>query len=294
MIRAIIRLAALSAGLLLAGCGEPASEPPPPPSPLMYELASADGTVEGWLFGTIHALPDGTEWRTPAIDRAIDEADVLVVEVANLDDRAAASALFSARAAASDGADVLERVPASVRPALAGLADEGRVELDDLRATDTWAVALTLAAGVRYGDADNGVDRALLRQFSDRRVVELEGMAAQLELFDSLPEREQRDMLVAVVHDYQRWGDDPAHLVRAWLAGDIEQAVDPRQSALLADPELRETLLDGRNRAWVPIIDTLLKESGPVLVAVGAGHIPGPDGLAALLEQRGYTLRALR
>jgi hypothetical protein len=294
MIKSLIRLAALSAGLLLTACGEPASDPPPPPSPLIYEIASADGTVEGWLFGTIHALPGGTEWRTPAIDRAIDEADVLVVEVASLDDRAAASALFSARAAGADGTDVLERVPGAVRPALAGLAAEGRVDLDDLRTTDTWAAALILAAGVRYGDADNGVDRALLQQFGGRRVVELEGMTQQLDLFDALPEREQRDMLVAVVKDYQQWSRDPGHLARAWLTGDIEEAIDPAQSALLADPELRDMLLVSRNRAWAPKIDALLKGGPSTMIAVGAGHIPGPDGLAALLEQRGYTLRPLR
>ena len=283
---------ALPAAILLAGCGEAPSDVPPP-SPLIYEIAGADGKTEGWLFGTIHALPDGTVWETPGIARAIKEADVLVVEVADLDDRAAAWALFSARAAAPQGGDVLERVPASLRPALAGLADEGRVDLDGLRTTDTWAAALILAAGVRFGNPDNGVDRVLLDRFDGRRVVELEGMAPQLDLFDALPEREQRDMLAAVVNDYQRWSDDPGHLVRAWLAGNIEQAIDPRQSALLGDPELREILLVDRNRDWAPTIDALLVERPLVLVAVGAGHVPGPDGLAALLAGRGYTLRPL-
>lgn len=292
MIGPLRRIIAFPAALLLAGCGDAPADVPPP-SPLMYEIASADGTTEGWLFGTIHALPDGARWETAAIGKAIAEADVLVVEVADLDDQAAASALFSARAAAQGQPGVLERVPPPLRPALAGLAHKGGVDLDELQATDTWAAALILAAGVRYGDSRNGVDRALLERFRGREVVELEGMAPQLDLFDSLPEREQRDMLVAVVQDYQRWGDDPAHLVRAWLAGRVEQVIDPRQSALLADPELREVLLDGRNRRWAPRIDTLLKDGPPVLIAVGAGHIPGPEGLAALLAHRGYTLRAL-
>lgn len=292
MIRTVLKTLALPVALLLAGCAEEPVETPLP-SPLIYELASADGTVEGWLFGTIHALPDGTEWRTPAIDRAIDEADVLVVEVANLDDQTAASALFSARAARADGPAVPDRVPVSVRPALLRLAKAGRVDLDELRSTDTWAAALTLAAGVRYGDTENGVDRALLRQFRDRRVIELEGVAAQLDLFDRLPEREQRDLLVAVVRDYQRWGEDPGHLARAWLSGAIDQAIDPRQSALLADPELRAALLVDRNRAWAPRIDALMQQQPRVMVAVGAGHIPGRDGLGALLEARGYRLRAV-
>ncbi|MFN9631956.1 MAG: hypothetical protein ACK554_00350, partial [Erythrobacteraceae bacterium] len=51
------------------GPGEEAAGPPP--SPLLYESASADGAVEGWMLDTIHALPPGTKWRTPEIARVI-------------------------------------------------------------------------------------------------------------------------------------------------------------------------------------------------------------------------------
>ena len=33
--------------------------------------------AQGWMLGTIHALSDRTEWRTPAIERAIGDAGVL-------------------------------------------------------------------------------------------------------------------------------------------------------------------------------------------------------------------------
>lgn len=280
--------------IALGGCGEVQPDPLPPPSPLVYEIASADGAVEGWLLGTIHALPDGAKWRTAAIDTAIAQADALVVEVAGLDDPAKASALFSARAARAQPLDLLNRVPAADRSGLAGLADAGGVDLDELQGVDTWAAALTLASGVRYGDSANGVDRAVLGAFRDRPVIELEGMAYQFDLFDDLPETEQRDLLRAVVHDYQRWRDDPGHLTRAWLTGDLDQAIDPRQSALLADPELRLVLLDQRNRAWLPRIDGLLKQEPQLLIAVGGGHVSGETGLTALLQSRGYRLRPLR
>ena len=42
----------------------------PAPSPPFYEISNANGEVEGWMLGTIHALPDGVNWRTPAIDQA--------------------------------------------------------------------------------------------------------------------------------------------------------------------------------------------------------------------------------
>lgn len=293
MIRAAGILAALSAALLLAACGAPEPEPEaPPPSPLLYELASADGAVEGWLFGTIHALPEGTEWQSPAIRRAVSEAQVLVVEAAGLDDPAAA-ALFEERAAATGQPALAERVSPALRPVLAEVAGQGGLDLDALRERDTWAAALILAQAVRHGDPAHGVDRALLEAFAGRPVIELEGLAAQFDLFDTLPEREQRDLLEALLRDHRRWRGDPGHLARAWLAGDIGQAIDPARSALLADPELRETLLTARNRTWARQIEAVLAREPRVMVAVGAGHVPGPDGLAELLARRGYALRPL-
>ena len=81
MIGRILALA-LALAAALAACGGP-EEDWPPPSPALWEVSGPDGET-GWLFGTIHALPEGVEWETPALEAALDRADALVVEVANL------------------------------------------------------------------------------------------------------------------------------------------------------------------------------------------------------------------
>ncbi|MFL0670713.1 MAG: TraB/GumN family protein [Erythrobacter sp.] len=83
-----------------------------PANPLFYEIARDDGTARGWLLGTIHALPDGTAWRTPAIDAAVAEADGLIVEVAGLDDGATSAQVFR-ELAVTPG---LPRSPRGCRP----------------------------------------------------------------------------------------------------------------------------------------------------------------------------------
>lgn len=277
--------------LLLSGCGEPERDSPPP-SPAIYELSSADGAVEGWLLGTIHALPDGTQWQTPAIRSAVAAASGLVVEVADLDDRPV-QRRFAELAAAPGLPPIEQRLAADARPALAVMVSDGGIDPGDLQRLETWAVALALAQAVRHGDSANGVDRAVIAAFAGRPVRELEGAEFQLDLFDTLPEDEQRDLLASVVHDYQRWGSNPARLAQGWLAGDIERLADPAQSALLADPELRDILLTRRNAAWAPRIAALLRREPPLLIAVGAGHIGGAEGLAALLAAQGYTVRRM-
>ena len=73
MIRAVL---ALFLALALAACGQEAERTDlPAPNPALWQVTAPDGKPAGWLFGTIHALPEGAKWRTPAIDKAIVEQD---------------------------------------------------------------------------------------------------------------------------------------------------------------------------------------------------------------------------
>ena len=40
-------------------------------------------------------------------------------------------------------------------------------------------------------------------------------------------------------------------------------------------------------------IESLMAEGRTHLIAVGSLHLPGPDGLVAMLRARGYTVTAL-
>jgi uncharacterized protein len=281
--------------LTLAGCSDAPGEVAdgPPPNPLLYEIAGADGAVEGWMLGTIHALPAGTRWRTPAIASVVEEADLLVVEIAALDDRAALAATFD-RLSTSPGLPPLnQRIAPDLAPALADLIDEGGLDPAGFRNVETWAAALTLAQIGADGDSANGVDRALISEFDSRQVRELEGAVAQLAIFDRLPETEQRDLLAAVVRETQRADADPGRLRRIWLSGDLAALEAANRTGLLADPQLRDALLTARNRAWVAAVLPMLDGKAKPLIAVGTAHLVGPEGLASQLQARGYRIRRL-
>lgn len=279
-------------GLALAGCSDAGGGEAdgPPPSPLLYEIASADGAVEGWMVGTIHALPSGTRWRTPAIDQVVEEADLLVVEIAALGDGSGLSRIF-AELSRSPGLPPLDqRLPANLRPALGRLLARGGMDLDDFRQIETWAAALMLAQIMAESDPANGVDRAVIADFADRPVKELEGGRGQLGIFDQLPEADQRDLLAAVVAQVDQSPDDAARLQRAWLAGDAGTLEAASRTGILADAELRQALLLGRNQRWSNRIAPVLEQPPRPLIAVGAAHLVGPDGLVALIEAQGYRV----
>ncbi|HSJ78139.1 MAG TPA: TraB/GumN family protein [Erythrobacter sp.] len=281
--------------LALAACSDAADKGAdrPPANPLFYEIASADGMVEGWMVGTIHALPDGVRWKTPRIAEAINSADVLVVEIAALEDRDKTAATFAELGTSPAQPPLDSRIPATLSAPLAVLLDRGGIDLNHFASTETWAAAIMLAQIGATGDPANGVDRALIRDFAGRPVQELEGVRGQLAIFDRLPEASQRNMLAAVIREAEAGRDDPTRLQRAWLSGDAAVIEEATRTGILADPALREALLTGRNRDWVTAILPMLEAGPRPLIAVGTAHLVGADGLASLLQAQGYRVRRL-
>src|SRR5690606_38153111 len=144
---ALIRaLFALLAVLALANCAPERSWPEP--APALWEVSGPNGE-RGWLFGTIHALPDGVAWRTRPLDEALAAADVLVVEVAELADREAGQAAFAERSLTAGLPPLSQRVSARDRPALAKLMKRAERDDDDFADVESWAAGLLLAASVR-------------------------------------------------------------------------------------------------------------------------------------------------
>lgn len=281
------RILALALAAALAACGGPA-EDWPPPSPALWEISGPEGK-KGWLFGTIHALPAAVEWQTPRLESALDGADALVVEVENLGEDESGPRAFAAVSTSAGLPPLLQRVPVGDRPAVAEAIERAGMDEADFATTETWAAALIVANRTQSGDVANGVDRALLER--GLPVIGLEGFAGQFAIFDQLAETDQAELLRLTALDA---AEEDRAAQRAWLTGDLEVLEREALEGVLADPELREALVVGRNEAWAERIDGLLDAGRRPFVAVGAGHMIGEDGLPALLASRGFTVRRVQ
>ena len=282
MIRLVL---ALAGALLLAACGEPEREWPEP-KPALWEMVSPEGR-RGWLFGTIHSLPLEVRWRTPALEGALANSGVLVVEVVDVGDTAKAESVFERFARNESLAPLSQRVAPEDRADLAAFLDRAGSGETDFATTDTWAAALMLANRARQLEAGQNVDRALVDVRSE--VVGLESHAVQYALFDALPPEEQTDLLMALARDT---GGEAAR-IEAWLTGDLA-ALERASASLLGDPELRTALQTGRNARWAPRIAEMVEAGRRPFVAVGTAHLFGEQSLPSLLEARGYTVSRIQ
>ncbi len=280
-----------AAALLLVACElapGTAGREWPPPSPALWEVREG-GRPVAYLFGTVHALPEGLEWRTPALERALAGADVLMVEIAELDDAGRAEDAFE-RVSDSPGLPPLpRRLPASARGEVLALIERADRDADDFAATETWAAALMLASATRRNDPAHGVERSLLDEAET--VIGLETFADQFARFDRLSQTAQNQLLLAVAADARA---DTTGRIEAWLTGDLAALDRLAMGPIASSPELRETLVTGPNRAWGARIIRQIETGRRPFVAVGAGHMLGRDGLPALLARAGYKVRRLQ
>ncbi len=261
--------------------------------PALWQVGSGDRTV--MLYGTIHALPNGPDWLTPAAASAFAAADALVVEVVFPDNPAEMAGALGRLALLPAPSPILDRVPTDLRPKLAALIAGSGLPASAFDGMKSWYAAITLVqlelarAGL---DPAAGVDVTLIARAraAGRRLVPLESVEGQLKLFDALPEADQRLLLAAAVAESGDAAGQLQALVKAWEAGDVERILKDFDDSSLS-PAMHEALFRRRNAAWADWIANALKAPGRHFMAVGAAHMAGPDSVIAMLGARGIAVR---
>ena len=293
---------AWAAALLALAC---ASGPPPAVETgqlFLWEVARADGRGGvAHLLGSVHLSDDAIAFD-PAVERALDSAETLVLEVAPEElepDRMAQ--LTVATGYFADG-----RTLRGVLAEETWERFEERIEREGLAPEDflhmePWLAGMTLqlVALQRQGfDADQGVDLALARSagLSGKPIAGLETADAQIAALDGLPLPTQELMLRDALEDE---GDPEAGLpalLDAWRKGDAAHLEAAVFAGLGTDPALDplfEALYFERNRRMARGIAEIVDRGGLAFVVVGAGHVVGEQGVPALLAADGYAVRRL-
>lgn len=269
-----------------------AAAPPPVAHPALWKVVDADTTI--YLFGTLHVLPARTVWRDPAIDRAIAGSATLTLETVLDEQPGRLATILTTLGRAPDLPPLDRRVPPARRAALRALVKASGYPLAAFRPMKTWAAAVMLTgAALRQIDlgADAvGVEPQLEALFRGRPIDGLETPEAQLGFFDRLPEASQRVFLASILDSPAESRRDFLDTLAAWRSGDVRAI----ERSFADDPEftpaLRDLLIRRRDRNWADALAARMRRPGTSFVAVGAGHLAGPDSVQRMLTARGFKV----
>jgi uncharacterized protein YbaP (TraB family) len=275
----------------------------------MWVIEDTDSTV--YLFGTVHVLDPDIAWRTERVTGALDQATAVWFEVPMPADMAAMQAeqapLMLARAL-SPGRPLsgllTDEEEAQLKRALARTPNpvELAAGLENMKpwfATITLGVAPMLSAGY---EPDAGADVVLagLAHAQGDTVLGFETIEQQLEFLAGGSEEEQlatlRTFLAVTDEEFEIELARADVAFRAWMGGEtapIEAIVEEWRTGegAMAATMPYDLMLANRNEDWAGQIETLLAGEGVAFIAVGAGHLVGPDSVQARLAERGIEAK---
>ena len=284
---------ALAAAALLALLAGPAWALPP-----VWVVKDHDSTLV--MFGSVHLLPPGTDWRPAALKDALTHADQVWFE-APMDAAGLSAATHAAltHAFLPNGQSLQALLSPAGRTRLQSVAKQFGVPVAQLDKLQPWYAELMIQSelfeqmGIKGSD---GVEEQLWAGLSpDAKRATLETPEEQIDFFAEAPVKEQVASLEQTLKDIPHAKRDYDELLKAWLGGDVRmldrKVVEPLKKS---SPTLYDRVVTQRNARWVKAIDERLKGKGETLIVVGMGHLIGPDGVPARLRAQGFTVEGPR
>lgn len=277
----------------------------------MWVIEDADSTI--YLFGTVHLLKPDQGWLTDTVESTLTRADEVWFEVPLQEDLAAMQAQVAPifmRAALSPDKAMSARLNAGEKQQLAAaIARTNHPEqlAMAIERMKPWFAVVQLAKGPLQSsgyDSGFGMDVVLARlaRQKGKPVHGLESFEQQLGYLSQGTESEQ----LAALRGWLNRSDATNRLetlvgemaFRRWIDGDPElmdllMSVWRERPYPESAPVSYDVMVKDRNVRWAEQIADRLSGDGVTFIAVGAGHLVGPENVRDLLAARGIQARKL-
>ncbi|WP_138995030.1 TraB/GumN family protein [Larkinella sp. C7] len=262
---------------------------------LLWKVSGNGLKKPSYLFGTYHIMKDSYLKQNPKIKSAYEGAEGVVVET-EVDSSAMLS--MAMRGLMLDKS--LDKLLSQTDYKL--VADEFKkgtgydLALFNQMKPIVTATMLSLAYVQKESDTLNSFTGLPLDLYfaSDGRkrqktVSALETMEEQMAfLFDHDPVEKQAQNLVEMVKEKDEMHDMSKSVTELYLKQDLQGMWKMNEKSGNTFGNMTY-LLDERNHNWMKRLPGLMA-SRPTFVAVGALHLPGPQGLIELLKKEGYQV----
>lgn len=264
---------------------------------LLWRISGNNLAKPSYLFGTIHLLCADDIQLSDSLTSAISKADKVYLEL-DLDNMFELMSVMTKMKMRNDTtlADLLtsaeyEKVKAFFKK------EGGMLPFSMLEKYKPLLTASTIMQSNMSCSNAISMEQLIMKEAKDKQVgiKGLETMAYQMSIFDSIPYSLQAKQLVNFVNDFgkKKEGNELDELTKAYR----DQALDKMEEITKRDDmgiaNFTDILLYNRNIAWVKKLQELLPQSS-LVVAVGAGHLPGEKGVIQLLRKAGYKVEPVK
>jgi uncharacterized protein YbaP (TraB family) len=265
------------------------------------------GAAPSYLFGTMHMTDPRVTSLTPDAEQAFEKAGTVVIETTEVLDQGQMMAALAKRPDLmmfTDGTTLQSLLSPQDQKALEeGLAKRG-IALASVSKMKPWIlsaiVALPACEMARKAAGAPVLDVKLAEdgKAAGKKIDGLETVADQLGAMASLPMDLHLKGLIDTLELGDRIDDVIETMIVLYTKGDtgafwpLFRAVMPDEADDSGYAAFEQAMVVERNKTMIRSAQPILAQ-GNAFIAVGALHLPGPDGLIELLRKSGHTVTAV-
>ena len=277
---------------------------------LLYKISGNGLKEPSYIVGTYHLAPasfadeiKGMQDAFAAVEQVYGEVDMLDAEASQI---VTMQAMMLPEGKYIDdmfSAEEMERINAYVRGAM-GLDLSHpmlREQLGRMRPS-VLAIQLTLLEFMKVTPNFNPndlIDNYFQVEARKRGLVVggFESVEFQMELlYGESTDEEERESLLKLVDDKEAMLAEMQAMTDAYFSFDMKSihqlTIQSVETGEMTPEEFAEMITD-RNRNWVEVMPEIMVAK-PTLFVVGAGHLPGDEGVLELLKACGYKVKAVK
>jgi uncharacterized protein YbaP (TraB family) len=256
---------------------------------VFWEISNKDNKNVSYLFGTIHLIDKDKYVLPKTVTKRLEKSDLVIMEIANLDDQSGMMEMITLKKGRMT--DVLSKIQ---RDSLYDFTerkfgmDSSMFESSMGKFKPVFFMQLPYASLLmRCESYDKNLNA--LAQMKDIPIEGLETAEEQLGYFDNLSSEMQAKMIMQVIHDTsdlkKTWND----MQELYLNQQVSDMLTFNSGGADVMQFYEKTLSSDRNLRWIKTLSTRLNEKS-TFIAVGAGHLPGDEGLINLLRKEGFIV----
>ncbi len=261
---------------------------------LLWRISGKDIRQPSYLFGTMHMLCADDIALSDSLRQAISSAShvYLELDMDNIFEMLGAMQHMNMRGDTTL-ADLLSKD--EYQKVKKHFEENSAMLPFDMLKTFKPLLTASLIAEQQTSSCDNMISMEQLimseAKKNDVSIKGLETMDFQLSIFDKIPYKVQAKQLYQTIIGSHEKGEraELKILTDAYRQQQLDKLEEMTRKDEAGLGEFTDLLLSSRNVEWVKKLQALMKEQS-LVVAVGAGHLPGPKGVINLLRKAGYKV----
>ena len=262
---------------------------------LLWKISGRHLSSPSYLFGTMHILCSEDAKLSDSLKMAIQQCDEVYFEI-NLDDMNGMlnSMKYMRMKDNKTLADLLR--PAEYQKVKSYFNNQGTIlPFSMLERFKPLLISSLIEENGLDCKLTNGMELVILTEAHSRskKINGLETAAFQAGLFDSIPYEQQARDLVNYIDSLDFYKKMTSELVATYKNQDLDKIDSLTRTGDASIGNNLNLLLYDRNRKWADSLEHILPGHS-VLLAVGAAHLPGENGLINLLRKKGFELTPIK